>query len=243
MSGSQKARVLTEAWIEQSIYCPNCGNQSLKQFPRNLPVADFYCMRCNDQYELKSQKKPFGRKIANGAYQTKVERLESDTSPNLILMRYDVADAAVRQLYVVPKRFFTASLIERRKPLKPSARRAGWVGSNILLERIPQIGLICVVQDGIVKSRSDVLSRWQKTAFLERHTPAARGWLVDVMSCIDQIENSIFTLDNVYSFTRYLSEIYPNNNNVKAKIRQQLQILRDNGYLEFLGAGIYRRAT
>jgi Dam-replacing HTH domain len=29
---------------------------------------------------------------------------------------------------------------------------------------------------------------------------------------------------------------------VRAKIRQKLQVLRDNGYLDFVGRGIYRLA-
>jgi type II restriction enzyme len=34
---------------------------------------------------------------------------------------------------------------------------------------------------------------------------------------------------------------YPNNNNIQAKIRQQLQILRDKGYLKFTGRGKYEK--
>jgi type II restriction enzyme len=33
---------------------------------------------------------------------------------------------------------------------------------------------------------------------------------------------------------------HPSNNNVKAKIRQQLQFLRDKGVLDFVGRGQYR---
>jgi len=35
---------------------------------------------------------------------------------------------------------------------------------------------------------------------------------------------------------------HPQNQNVKPKIRQQLQILRDRGFIEFLGNGYYRKA-
>jgi type II restriction enzyme len=239
-SGSQTARAITEAWVAQSIFCPNCGNGQLNAFPKNLPVADFFCPRCNDQYELKSQKKDFGRKIANGAYSTKIERLQSDTSPNLILMRYDPIAYTVRSLFFVPKRFFVASIVERRKPLKTTARRAGWVGSNIVLEKIPTIGRIRVVHDGIVVPAEEVFAQWRKTAFLDQQTPNARGWLVDVMSCLDDLGQRDFTLEDVYRYETYLSRLYPGNNNVKPKIRQQLQVLRDNDYLEFRGNGNYR---
>lgn len=154
-SGSQIARTLTEAWVSSSLYCPNCGHPRLSQFRANLPVADFFCTTCNDQYELKSQKKNFGNKVADGAYETKLQRLQSDSSPNLILMSYDPNVSAVKSVCVVPKRFFVTSIVERRKPLAPTARRAGWIGSNILLSKIPNSGRIYFIQDGIVANKEN----------------------------------------------------------------------------------------
>ncbi|WP_426046157.1 hypothetical protein [Brevundimonas sp. TWP3-1-2b1] len=52
-----------------------------------------------------------------------------------------------------------------------------------------------------------------------------------------------FTLAEVYGFEARLAAIYPDNNNVRPKIRQQLQVLRDMGWLAFNGRGTYRRAT
>lgn len=37
-----------------------------------------------------------------------------------------------------------------------------------------------------------------------------------------------------------LNRLHPENKHVKDKISQQLQILRDKNYLEFIGGGIYR---
>ncbi len=239
-SGSQTARDITEAWIAQSMYCPNCGNSKLKQFPPNLPVADFFCARCNDQYELKSQKKEFGSKVANGAYTTKLDRLRSDSSPNLILLKYDRAAAKVLSVCGVPKRFFIPAIVEKRKPLSPSARRAGWIGSNILLSGIPSSGRIYLVQNGIVSSKDQVLEQWQKTAFLNNQSQSARGWLIEVMNCVDRVGRDSFSLEAIYEFEAHLKNLYPKNNNIRPKIRQQLQLLRDNGYLRFLGNGRYQ---
>ncbi len=241
-SGSQTARSLTEAWVAETLYCPNCGHPKLNQFPANLPVADFFCTQCNDQYELKSQKREFGKKLANGAYETKIKRLESNSSPNLILMNYDAQAAQVRNLCVVPKRFFVPSVVERRKPLAASARRAGWIGSNILLSRIPVSGRIFCVRNGIVVPKEQILGEWRKTAFLGTRNAEARGWLVEVMACVEQLNTQTFTLEDVYASEARLSALYPGNNNVRPKIRQQLQVLRDNGYIEFLGHGNYRLA-
>jgi hypothetical protein len=59
------------------------------------------------------------------------------------------------------------------------------------------------------------------------------------MKCVELIGRDTFDLDEVYAFEERLSALYPNNQHVKPKIRQQLQVLRDHGYLEFLSKGRY----
>lgn len=240
MSASQTARLDTEGWAEANMFCPNCGCASLKQFPANRPVADFYCTECRDQYELKSQSKAFGRKVADGAYDSKIARLASDTSPNLILLQYDREQRRVENLTVVPRYFFVPHAIERRAPLRASARRAGWVGSNILLDRIPASGQIPVIRSGVVLERTVVMAEWNRLRFIELRQGEARGWLLEVMRCVQKIGRSDFTLSDAYGYESELSASFPENNNVRPKIRQQLQVLRDGGYLSFLGDGRYR---
>ena len=138
-SGSQKAKAWTEAWVSVWAYCPHCGNARMSQFPNNRPVADFVCKSCKEEFELKSQKRKFGAKVSDGAYKTKCERLASDNNPNLLLMNYDLKTLSVFNLLIVPKHFFVQDIIEERKPLKATARRAGWIGSNILLSRLPRL--------------------------------------------------------------------------------------------------------
>jgi type II restriction enzyme len=239
-SGSQKARVWTERWVADWAYCPNCGNAKVNQFPANLPVADFYCPSCGDQYELKSQKKAFGRKVADGAFDAKQQRLQAANSPNLMLLSYDLANRSVRNVCVIPRHFFVPEIIEKRKPLAATARRAGWVGSNILLDRIPEAGKVFVVRDGTLESKDGVLAKWQRTLFLRDTNVEARGWLIEVMKCVEQIGKDSFDIDDVYAFERQLSALYPDNKNVKPKIRQQLQYLRNRGYIVFVSRGRYR---
>ena len=74
-NNSQKARVLTETWAADNLYCPVCGYSRIKHFPNNRKVADFYCPVCNEQYELKSKNGILGHKIADGAYYTFVKRI------------------------------------------------------------------------------------------------------------------------------------------------------------------------
>nr|WP_301281303.1 hypothetical protein [Arcanobacterium phocae] len=72
--------------------------------------------------------------------------------------------------------------------------------------------------------------------------PHLRGWLLDTLICIEQFGSAEFSLRDLYNFEHVLSQKHPQNKNVKAKIRQQLQLLRDRGFIEFLGNGYYRRA-
>jgi type II restriction enzyme len=45
----------------------------------------------------------------------------------------------------------------------------------------------------------------------------------------------------MYSFVEELRVKHPNNNNIEAKIRQQLQFLRDKGFIDFSSRGIYKK--
>jgi hypothetical protein len=240
-SGSQRARAWTEQWVADWLYCPNCANPYLSQFPANTPVADFYCSKCSDEFELKSKKGTFGNKIANGAYAKKMERLNSSNNPNLMLMSYDSASARVRDIVVIPKHFFAPSIIEERPPLAPTARRAGWIGSNIAIGKIPETGRIALVREGVIVDRQLVLEKWRATCFLRDQTLEARGWLLDVLNCVEAFGSREFTIDEMYAYESILGSKYPQNNNIRPKIRQQLQVLRDQGILEFLGRGRYVR--
>jgi type II restriction enzyme len=142
--------------------------------------------------------------------------------------------------FIVPKHFFVREIIEERKPLAATARRAGWIGSNILLDRVPESGKIHIVQNGTVRAKELVLAEWQKTLFLRNESPDTRGWLLDVMKCVESLGKRDFTLDDVYAFERHLGDLYPGNQNVKPKIRQQLQFLRDRGFIDFVSRGNYR---
>jgi type II restriction enzyme len=146
-------------------------------------------------------------------------------------------------LFVVPKHFFVLEIIEQRKPLAPTARRAGWVGSHILLSQIPESGKIYVIRAGQIESKELVLSKWRQTLFLRDQTQEGRGWLIEVMKCIESLGKQEFQIDDVYAFEGRLSRIYPGNQNVRPKIRQQLQFLRDRGYLDFMSRGYYRLRT
>jgi type II restriction enzyme len=63
---------------------------------------------------------------------------------------------------------------------------------------------------------------------------------LEVMKCVESIGKREFQIDDVYAFENRLAQMYPDNQNVRPKIRQQLQFLRDRGYLDFVSRGYYR---
>ncbi len=238
---SQKIRVLTEDWVDRQAYCPNCGHIDIDKYKNNKPVADFFCSNCQEDYELKSKKDSVGAKIVDGAYRTMIERLQSTNNPNFFLLNYNLRDFSVLNFFVIPKHFFVPDIIEKRKALSQTARRAGWVGCNILLHSIPQTGKIFFVKNRQIESKENVIANWQKTLFLrEEKEISVKGWLLDIMNCIEKLENKEFTLNEVYAFENLLSKKHPDNRHIKDKIRQQLQVLRDKGYLSFVNKGKYK---
>ena len=238
-SASQTARVWTEEWVVRQMYCPACGEVSLRGLPNNAPVADFHCDNCSEIFELKSTKSQFGRKIVDGAYQTMINRLQSHSVPNLMLMTYDASRSHVTSLIVVPSQFITPSIIEKRKPLASTARRAGWQGCNILWSDVPAMARIGLVENQVAKPIGEVLDNWSRLKFVKDTSYAARGWLFEVWHCIETLGRPEFTLSELYGFEQVLSQKYPDNKNIRAKIRQQLQVLRDANFLMFLGLGRY----
>jgi len=108
------------------------------------------------------------------------------------------------------------------------------------LTRVPKAGRIELVTKRVAVPKDTVLQKWSKTAFLRGQSLTKKGWVLDVLNCVEHIGQAEFTLDDVYKFENYLSELHPENNHVKPKIRQQLQVLRDAGILVFMARGRYR---
>lgn len=239
-SNAQKIRVMSEDWVAHNMYCPMCGNPHISSIANNAPVADFLCKCCGEVFELKSKRGNMGNKIADGAYHTMMERITGKNNPNLFVMQYS-NDLQVVNLTLVPKFFFVPSIIEKRKPLSATAKRAGWIGCNILYSDIPKQGRITIINNQKLYSRKMVIEECLKSKKLHIENIEKRGWLLDVLSCINDIDSVEFSLQDIYEYTEILRQKYINNNNVESKIRQQLQILRDKGFIEFLSRGYYRK--
>jgi type II restriction enzyme len=239
-SNSQIARVLTENWVKDNSYCPCCGEVPLNEFENNRPVADFYCKKCSEEFELKSKNGKFSTTINDGAYSTMIERINSKKNPNFFFLTYSKS-WSVENFLIIPKQFFTPEIIIKRKPLSSTAKRAGWIGCNIDISNVAEAGKVFLVKDTNIIDRKVVENSFKQTLFLREKTSESKGWILDIMLCVDALKKNEFTLDEIYQFESKLKLKYPNNNFIKDKIRQQLQVLRDKGIINFVGRGNYKK--
>lgn len=237
-SQSQVARRVSEQWGLQNLYCSACDSDSLTQSPNNTPAIDFVCPRCQQTYQLKSSSKWNEQKVMDAGYEAMIKAVLSNATPNLLVMQYSV-DWRVDNLLLVPSFFFSASAIEKRNPLGPDARRAGWVGCNILLSAIAPEGKLRLVADGVVADVADVRQQYRQTRPLSQLGVTARGWTLDVLSVVSGFGRRPFTLNEIYQYEVHFAALHPQNNRIREKIRQQLQVLRDLGLLNFLSPGHY----
>ena len=239
-SNTQKMRVATEKWVEQNMFCPICGRPHLHHYTANKPVADFCCEECENDFELKSKNQDsLGKIINDGAYDTMMARLNDLHNPNFLFMTH--IDEYINNFILIPNHFFTPEIIIKRKPLSDNARRAGWVGCNINIADIPQSGKIFIVKDGKEIDRNKVIDDYARIKELKNNSLASRGWMLDVLSCVERAKEDVFSLKEKYECCEELQEKHSGKAHGKDKIRQQLQFLRDKGLIEFLERGVYRR--
>lgn len=223
--------------MQREGYCPSCLSR-LTPAPNNTKVTDFTC-DCREVFELKSKHGGHGKSVICGEYRTMLKMIEADKSPHFFLLGYQ--SAAVRNLLVIPSFAVTTSCITPRKPLSATARRAGWQGCSLEMERIPVSCQIPVVVDKMPRPEQAVQKQWHAVRHLfHAASPEGKSWLSDVL-CIVEKMPSTFTLADLYEHTDALQRAHPSNNHIEAKIRQQLQVLRDRGCIQFHGGGSYSK--
>ena len=262
-SGAQRARVVTESWGESNLYCPNCSSPKLTWLEPGHPASDFSCPECRFWFQLKSQRARIGDSITDGAYRAMMNAIRHDETPNFYFMQYELATWRVKNLLLVPSFAFPPSAIIKRKPLSSTARRAGWVGCNIALNRVPADARIAVITESAVLPASEVREQFKRVKPLKDLSVTQRGWTLDVLNIVRRLcdrssgresahsipsslsrltsaATGIFTTADAYAFTRELEKLHPDNRHVKDKIRQQLQVLRDLGLLLHVERGVWR---
>src|SRR5258708_17161589 len=235
---TQIARVISECWCSQNLYCASCSAEALEQAPANTRALDFRCRKCWETYQVKSQKQLKLRRIVDGAYSAMLSAVQQNSAPNLVILNYS-STWTIQNLVLVPSLFLTESVIERTNPLSAKAERVGWIGCNLILSNGPADGKISLVENAVVVPAGTVRAAYQRYKKLASVDSALRGWTFDVLSVARQLGNE-FTLDQMYAHEAGLASLHPQNQNIRPKIRQQLQVLRDLSVLRFLGDGKYQ---
>jgi hypothetical protein len=142
VSAARATRVALETWASFNLYCLNCQRDDLDQLPDNMPVADFACAVCESRYQLKGKNGRLGKKIPGAAYQPTIDAIRAGTMPEYVLVEFDTRFATVVFVDAFPGRLITEERIEPRKPLSPTARRAGWRGCNIVVEGLDSVRIV-----------------------------------------------------------------------------------------------------
>lgn len=235
----QISRVLSEAWFRRNGFCLACECEALEPTANNTKACDFVCRICSGSYELKTFLRRPAKRLIDGAYGALVSRLQFGAAPTLMLMERS-SDWNISGLTAIHPMFLTPEIVEKRKPLSSTARRAGWVGCNIRLDLMGDDAAIEIIRGGVVRPREVVREQFRRLNRLREIPLDRRGWTTLTLSVLRSLHRSEFSLAEIYNRERLFCSVYPNNRNIRAKIRQQLQVLRDLGYLEFCGAGTYR---
>ena len=243
-SRSQVARLITEDWASRNLFCVACLSDEVNSERANTPVTDYRCPVCGTTYQLKSRNGSFGSVVNNSGYEKKLAAILGGTAPHYAFIQYSSAIWQVTDLFVIPGHFFTPAVIQARNPLSERARRSGWIGSNILLGKLPADARVQVIASSVARDAGQVRKDWGRYGFLQADERARGGWGAAVLSCVRALERETgtrdFTLQDFYArFTSHLASQFPNNRNVEAKVRQQLQVLRDGGILTFVKPGHY----
>jgi type II restriction enzyme len=238
-SNSQRARVVSEAWVLRNGYCLACKCDSLLPTVANTRTKDFICPLCSHGYELKSKRGTFGTRIADGAFSAMMATIREGRTPSFLLLEYSPT-WEVQVLTAVHHSLITQDCIEERTALGPTARRAGWVGCNIILPKIALEGRIPLVTAGRAHERETPRTAFARLQFLAKMPAKRRGWAASLLNLLRQLPGERFSLSDAYLFEADLAKLYPENNNLRPKIRQQLQILRDAGIVQFEARGLYK---
>jgi type II restriction enzyme len=238
---TQKTREVTETWCAENLFCPACPSPKLMRLPGSTRVADLYCPKCSLRYELKAHRQSLGSRIPDGQYDTMMKMLRSNERPHFLLMHYEREIWEVVDLLLVPSFLVSPSAVHCRKPTWPKGRAQSWTGCDLLLDRIPKQGRIEVVTKRNPIGSTEVRRELSRVRALEKVDFQRRGWQVETLRVVDNLGKAEFTNRDMYSHAEELKEIFPNNNNVDDKIRQQLQFLCKAGLLEHVAPGRWRR--
>lgn len=175
----------------------------------------------------------------DGAYGSMMSRIRQNTGASFLLMRYSESWEPI-DLMTVHRSLIMPEMIEQRRPLSLAARRAGWVGCNILLHQVPLEARIAVIKQTVPIRKEIAREQFRKVERLSSSSLESRGWTAALLTRLHKFGKNEFDLKQVYALEDEMNALFPKNQHVREKLRQQLQVLRDAGMLTFERRGRYR---
>jgi type II restriction enzyme len=169
-----------------------------------------------------------------------MRRIRAAEAPALMLMHYQ-QDWSVQRLIAIHPVFLTPSVVRKRpKPhLRPKTLKPYWM-CDLDLTRIPPDGKIVIVGDGAERQRAETRRAFRESMRFGDVPLRKRGWAALVLAYVRKIDKAEFSLKDLYAYEAAMHAAYPKNSHVRPKIRQQMQVLRDLGYVQFLDRGHYQ---
>lgn len=237
---SQIARIVTENWCTDNLYCAFCDSDKILPYEKNKKVYDYYCSDCGENYQLKSKKNKLGNSILDGAYTPMINAIKDGKTPNFLLMSYFENFEYVKDLVLIPRNNILEENIEPRKPLSINARRAGWIGCYINIQNVTNVGKVSIIDDCEVIEIKEVRKKAKTSTQIFNEMSKDSSWINDILLVIEK-QNDIFTLADVYKYEFFFQNRHQSNNNIQAKIRQKLQVARNLGIIEFTKRGEYKK--
>ena len=239
-SSLQKVRRISEEWFTNEAYCLRCESAQLTGTTSSTQFRDAVCPVCCLGYELKSKVNRFSTLVADGGFDSMLRNIVSDNAPVLTLLNYR-RDWVVTDLVAIHPVFLTPSMVVRRKKahLRPKSGKPYWM-CNLDLSRIPQLGRIPVVDCGKICDAAVVRKSFARLTALGALPFRLRGWAGATLDIVNKLGAKSFKTSEIYKHAGELQKTYPNNRNIEAKLRQQLQVLVKLGYLERTCRGSYQ---
>ena len=236
---TQRVRVISEGWFGQEGYCLKCNSPRLDATPAGTEFRDFVCPRCSQAYELKSSARAHTTTVQDGGFASMMRRMRANEAPALMLMHY-MPDWNVQGLIAIHPVFLTTAVVRKRpKPHhRPKTGKEYWM-CDLNLAAIPSDGKIVVVGGGEARPHALARREFRESMRFADVPLRKRGWAALVLANVRKMGKTEFTLKDIYAYEEAMHAIYPKNSHVRPKIRQQLQVLRDLGYLEFPERGRY----
>lgn len=129
-----------EQLVRDHVDCPGCkrDGRNFRLLPTNFKCADLICDFCGYLAQVKSKRingalpDEATGKIPGAAWGPQQERMAAGIYFSLYIVL--VNDENLSSIYFLPRDLQTPEMFQPRKPLGPTAKRAGWQGFTIDLD-------------------------------------------------------------------------------------------------------------